>query len=307
MPRPLTIIGAPSSAGAYAPGQEKVPAVLRKLGLLERLREQGAAVEDYGDVAGFRWRTDQANPHAMNAAAVAVVARAVAERVEQAFGRGGTVLMLGGDCTVELGTVAGILACTEDVDLIYIDRDTDMKMPQSTTEGALDWMGVAHLLGVEGAVPELARLGPRAPMLKPSQVFLFAHDNVTPSEAELIASLNVAGVSLEDVAADPTASARAALEWGRRFDQLLIHLDIDVLDFADMPLAENTRRNSGLKFGALMAALGVLLQAPNLAALTVTELNPDHSDDETLSAFVDALARAVVGEPREDTPEQIVR
>lgn len=295
MPRSLVTIGAPSSAGAYAPGQEKAPAVLRNLGLLERLRERGAEVEDHGDVAGFRWRTDKANPRAMNTAAVAAVARAVAEHVEQALGRGGTVLVLGGDCTVELGTVAGTLALTEDVGLIYIDRDVDLLM------------GVAHLLGVEGAVPELARLGPRTPMLLPEQIFLFAHDNVTTSKKELIASLNVAGVSLEDVAADPTASARAALEWGERFERLLVHLDIDVLDFADMPLAENTRRNSGLKFGSLTATLGVLLQAPNLAALTVTELNPDHSDDRTLRAFVDALARAVVGRPRDNTPEQIIR
>lgn len=64
--------------------------------------------------------------------------------------------------------------------------------------------------------------------------------------------------------------------WARKFERLLIHLDVDVLDFADMPLAENTRRNVGLSFDQLMAALKVFVGAANWSALTVCELNPDH-------------------------------
>jgi arginase len=44
-----------------------------------------------------------------------------------------------------------------------------------------------------------------------------------------------------------------------------------------------------------MASLNILLSAPNLAALTVTELNPDHgeSDGSTLRQFAEALANAL--------------
>ena len=65
--------------------------------------------------------------------------------------------------------------------------------------------------------------------------------------------------------------------------------------FADMPLAENTRRHVGLKFEQLVAALTVLLTAPNWTALTVCELNPDHgaSDGSTLRTFVAALSDAI--------------
>ena len=79
-----------------------------------------------------------------------------------------------------------------------------------------------------------------------------------------------------------------------------MHLDLDVLDFADMPLAENTRRNVGLRFEQLMAALRPFLAAPNWAALSVTELNPDHGecDGSTLRAFARALAGALAASPR---------
>jgi arginase len=211
------------------------------------------------------------------------------------------LLVLGGDCTVELGTVAGALTRTRNVGLIYVDLDVDLNTPESTTDGALDWMGVAHMLGVPGSVPALAGIGPRTPMLRPDQVLFFAHDNVTPPERAIIDAQGIAELRLAQVAADPAGTARKAVDdWAKRFDLLLIHLDVDVLDYLDMPLAENTRRNVGLRFAELMAALRVLLSAPNWAALTVCEVNPDHgeADGSTLRTFVQALADALACSPR---------
>jgi len=67
-----------------------------------------------------------------------------------------------------------------------------------------------------------------------------------------------------------------------------------VLDYLDLPLAENTRRNIGLKFDQLTAALTTLLAAPNFAALTICEINPDHgeADGATLETFATALAES---------------
>ena len=297
----LVIIGAPSSAGAYAPGQEKAPAALRTAGLLEFLSAGGITVDDLGDISGFRWRADKANPRAMNANAASTVATATAERVASALAADAAVLVLGGDCTVELGTVAGALRGTQSVGVVYIDLDTDLNTPESTQDGALDWMGVAHMLGVEGTVPELAALGPRVPMLRPEQVLFFANDNVEPFERQVIEELGIAEVRLAEVAADPSSAAEAvATGWACQFERLLVHLDLDVLDFVDIPLAENNRRNPGLRFDQLMAALRPLLCAPNWAVLTVCELNPDHgeSDGSTLRTFAGALADALAASPR---------
>jgi arginase len=297
----LCIIGAPSSAGAYAPGQERAPAALREAGLPDRLRDLGVDVRDLGDSEGFRWQVDRNNPRAMNAPAVARTARSTAKLVEQALGDRGAALVLGGDCTVELGTVAGALQSNPDVGLVYIDLDTDLNTPMSTTDGALDWMGVAHMLGVSDTLEDLVALGPRTPLLRPDQLLYFAIDNVEPFERQLIRELGIENVTLAQVAAEPaTAAEKVVSGWARKFTHLLIHLDVDVVDFADMPLAENTRRNVGLKFDQLVAALRVLLSAPNWAALTVCELNPDHglSDGSTLRTFVAALSDAIAAAPQ---------
>jgi hypothetical protein len=73
---------------------------------------------------------------------------AVAAAVSDAYTRGEDVLVFGGDCTVELGTVAGALADGSSVGLIYIDLDGDLNTP-ATGDGVLDWMGLAHILGID--------------------------------------------------------------------------------------------------------------------------------------------------------------
>jgi arginase len=157
------------------------------------------------------------------------------------------------------------------------------------------------MLGIEGTTQELAALGPRVPMLRREQVLFFAHANVEPFERRVIEQLGIAEVRLAEVAVDPSGTAQTvATGWARQFERLLVHLDVDVLDFVDMPLAENTRRNSGLRFDQLMAALGPLLSAPNWTALTICELNPDHgeSDGSTLQSFAEALSNALAASPR---------
>lgn len=279
MIRTLSLVGAPSSAGAYAPGQEKAPAAFRRHGLVSALAESGLRVNDRGDVPGFRWRPDPQRPKAMNLDAVRRTAAAVAENVEEALANGEAALVLGGDCTVELGTVAGALRDEHTVGLIYIDFDVDLNAP-ATSDGALDWTGVAHLLGLPGTEAELSGLGPRRPMLAPADILYFAPDNITPAEAEAMGALALERIGLAEVKEDPVGAARRAVAWGARYNRLLIHLDVDVLSFTDFPIAENVRRCDGLSFDALSAALAPLVTAPNWRVLTVTEVNPDHAPDE---------------------------
>lgn len=279
MIRTVCLVGAPSSAGAYAPGQEKAPAAFRRHGLVSALVESGMRVNDRGDTPSVRWRPDSQHPKAMNLDAVRRTAAAVAHRVESALADGEAVLVLGGDCTVELGTVAGALRDEHSVGLIYIDFDVDLNVPE-TSDGALDWTGIAHLLDLPGAEAELSGLGPRRPMLAPADILYFAADNITPAELAAMRTLNLERIGLAEVKADPIGAARRAVAWGARYNRLLIHLDVDVLSFTDFPIAENVRRCDGLSFEALSAALAPLVAAPNWRALTVTEVNPDHAPDE---------------------------
>ncbi|MBA3262529.1 MAG: arginase family protein [Thermoleophilaceae bacterium] len=299
----LTLLGVPTSAGAFTPGQEKAPAALREAGLAAALKQRGVELRDLGDSPVWRWRPDRERPRAQNLGAVAGGARETAARVEQAIADGGLpLLVLGGDCTIELGVVAGHLALDGDVGLVYFDLHPDLNTPSSVTEGTFDWMGMAHALGVDGAEPELAGIGPREPLLHADQVLFFSYgpERARPFELELMVRRGLAGIPLDEVAAAPEASAERVLsEFASRFDRLLVHFDVDVVDFNDAQLSEDALRGDGLTLDTAMRALKVLSASERLSTLTVTELNPLHGDEEgeTLSGFVELLADSLAASP----------
>ncbi len=295
MGRTLGLIGVPTSAGAFAPGQEQAPRALRDVGLVEALRGAGVVVHDHGDRPVWRWRPDRESRRAQNLAMVAEVVRETAVRVEEAAGAGETTLVLGGDCTVGMGTVAGHLAAGGRVGLVYLDAHADLNVPSSVPEGALDWMGMAHMLGEEGAAPELVHAGPRAPLLDADQVVLFGWDagQATDFERAVIERRAVSVVPVAEVAAGPEQAALRAREIVEgRCDRLLVHFDVDVMDFTDFPLSENTGRNEGLAYDDAIRALRALLASPLLAGVTVTELNPDHAEPGALERFARDVAAA---------------
>ena len=294
----LAVIGAPTSAGAYAPGQEDAPRALRDAGLLERLEEAGLAVVDRGDVPRWRWRPDRERPLAQNVEAVVAGARAVAQRVTEARRAGEVALVLGGDCTVGVGAVAGAVAAGDDVAVVYLDLHPDLNTPDSVRDGALDWMGVAHLLDEDGAVAELAGLGPRRPLLEPARVVLCGHDpaHETEREREALARLGIGGPRVEHVAEDPSGAARRVLALAAgAAPSRIVHFDVDLVDFVDQPLSENLGRNDGVSLDAAMGAFEVLVTGPELVGITVTELNPHHGaeDGSTVALFAGRLAEAL--------------
>jgi arginase len=299
----VTIIGVPTSAGAFAPGQEKAPAALREAGLVSALNERGVDVDDRGDSASWRWRPDHERPRAQNLGAVAEIARDTAARVEQALGDdAGPLLVLGGDCTIELGTLAGHLARDNSVGLVYFDLHPDLNTPATVTEGAFDWMGMAHALDVDGAEAELTGVGRRTPLLQDDQVLFLAYGprRARPFELDVMVRRGLAGIPVEEVASDPEAVANQVLaEFASRFDRLLVHFDVDVVDFNDAQLSEDAVRGDGLALDTAMRALKVLVASERLSALTVTELNPLHGDEQgqTLRRFVDLLADSLAGSP----------
>ena len=298
--RRVTVIEAPTSAGAYSPGQEKGPRALLDAGLIELLGAAGVAARHGGTVSAFRWRSDPDSPRAANAGVVVDRAAKVASRVRSAPA-GDTVLVLGGDCTVGVGTIAGLGVGlgAERLGVVYVDRHADLNVPASIVDGALDWMGVAHMLDIEGAVPELAAIGGQRPMLGSEQISFLGLGPHTDFEARVIADRRLPVVNVDSAAANPRESARLALSPLATCEALAIHFDVDLVDFLDAPLAENTDRGTAPSLSACGEMLSELLADARVRALTVTEFNPHHGADDRdtttrlVDLFVEVLSSTV--------------
>jgi arginase len=297
--RRLAVIGAPSGAGACGVGQERAPAAMRAAGLVKQLDRVGFVVDDLGDSRVVPWRPDRANPRAQNLEAVVDTVRTTARRVADALAEHDRIaLVLGGDCTVGIGTVAGLQQAVGGVALAYFDLHSDLNTPASATDGALDWMALGHMLAIGGSEPTLATAAGNAPLLDPDQVVLFANgrSQSTRFERGEIERLGLARLALEEVRDDPEDAAGRALELlAARNERYAIHLDVDVVDFTDAPLSEHPSRNTGLKLDEMLRALKVLASGPGLVAITLAELNPHNAaaDDGLLERFAAALADAI--------------
>ena len=281
----LALIGVPSSAGARRTGQEGAPALFRAVGLLERLRAKGLDVADLGDLSSVSFRPDPENPRQQNVALVEDVARQTADRVDTAVADFRLPLVVGGDCSLSLGVVAGLLRHHTRLGLVYFDGDVDLNTPETTQSGVFDGMVLAHVLG--RGVPQLAGIGPRQPLLPEEDVVLFGYDEgsgwVDPPEIELLGRSRMHKYPLHGVRGDPIASAHDALRGLEvRAEAIVVHFDVDVMDFP----AVDVSHPGGLDCDSAFAALRVFVASPRCAGVVVTELNadldPDRSQTERL-------------------------
>jgi arginase len=294
----IAVVGVPTSAGAHAPGQERAPEAFRLAGVIDLLAARGFDVDDRGDLTKVRWTPDPANPRAQRAEAVARVASSVADVVDGIAASADAVLVLGGDCTIEVGVVAAFARRPERIGLLYLDAGPDLNVPSAVRLGFLDWMGTAHLLGLPEATSALSRIGPRFPLLQPDQIVFVAAipDELTSWEHRVVAEKELAVLWVDDVKGRPKQAAMEALaQCEHEIDRILVHFDVDVIDFTDFPAADFPTINAGLTLAEALECIEVFARHPKFAALTVSEFNPDHVDEEhtLVRAFVARLVDAL--------------
>ena len=300
--RTLAILGAPTSASAHWPGQEMAPTAFRKAGLIERFQATGARVVDLGDLPIEPWRVARQPVNGgsvNNLDRVIAFAELVRESVCTAARDGAFPIVLGGDCTITVGTMAGRLAAEQDPALVYVDGGWDLSSPAMYPAGILDSMGVGHMLDRPGETG-LAGIAPRRPMANMDRFVQFGHgpgasDGPEETLAEELALHHVSGMDARDRGADAACDALSLLPADT--SGYLLHFDVDVIEFFDVPVADVPLHGNGLPYADTFAALRVLVGDPRCVGLTVTEFNPDHAkaDPEINPRFVADLADLFAG------------
>ena len=287
-PNRIAVLGAPTSAAALSSGHEAAPAALRSAGLIEKLQSIGYEVVDLGDDPIQISKPDEESPRARNLSAVIAALEALKPRVEHAVKLGTLPLILGGDCSIALATIAGVRRYFRHVGLIYMDRDADLNTPATTPSGCVDGMVVSHLTG-RGAA-ELVRFWGEPPLVREPDLALFGVDRLDPAEEELLSRSPLRRYLAVDVRRmGAAAAAQVAVERIHgNSSEFVLHLDVDVI--ADFQ-ATNNPGSAGLSLDDVRAALEVFARQKNLAAIEVTAYNPGKDSDGSGAKLVlDLLA-----------------
>ena len=292
----LALMGVPSSAGARRTGQELTPQWLRDAGLLDRFRSAGIEAIDLGDLPKVSYRPDALNPKQQNLPAVVDMLKLVEQSVDNAAANHTWPLVIGGDCTITLGVIAGLVKRFPNLGLIYFDGDVDMNTPDTTISGIFDGMVLAHILG--GGAEELSRLGPRYPLLQEQDITLFGYSleagGIDPVEVERLRDSVMAKVPAVEVNGKPGhAAAQALRDLEGKVENILIHFDVDVVDFDDFPAADVPHK-PGLSLDQARKALEIFLASPKVVGLVLTEFNASRDGDGRLARrLIDTLVSAI--------------
>jgi arginase len=276
VPRQVIVLGAATSAGTHHAGQERAPGALREGGFVDAIAAAGLRVTDVGDVVHEVFRADRSSGTARNAGATVRVARSVAQAVERHAAPDAVLVVLGGDCTITLGVLAGLQRAEPGTALVYFDGDADLGVPGEGS-GILDALGVSHLLGL--AETELTSLFAARPPIGDQRLAMGGYDEADPGSFQRSALDDRPALTRSPdhaVRLDPAGCARGALSALRAARRLIVHFDVDAVDSGDLPLANFPHYGTGVSLAAAHEALSVLFAAPTLAAVVLTEVNPGH-------------------------------
>lgn len=262
------------------------------------LSSLGWRVEDIPDL-DFDM-TDQLNagmkdpPNARNCALVGHGASHLANVVEKTIHDGRFPLILGGDHSIGVGSLTGILRARPNAGVIWVDAHADLNIPATSGSGNMHGMPLGLLMDHPTEKVDFASLpgfdflndGPR---IKPEQIVYIGLRDVDPTERAWIRELGIKAFTMYDI--DHLGIGQVM---DRTFEHLLkndpdrpLHLsyDIDAVDPVLAP-ATGTAVRGGLTYREAHFVGEYLAQSGNLASAEIVELNPTMSHgaggDETI-------------------------
>jgi arginase len=303
MPKTI-LIGAPIDSGQKRPGCLMGPAAYRVAGLAREIAAEGHGVQDWGDLVLPPLReVTCANPVVHSLAETVGWAEILMDRVDDALSEGGFPIIMGGDHSLALGSVAGAAAFAARQDrplfLLWLDAHSDFHTPLTTTSGNLHGTPLAYIAGREGfdAFPPFPAPVPAA------RICMFGIRSVDPAEQ---AAMLERDIQINDMRVIDefgiVAPLRAFLDKCRAEGGMLhVSLDVDFLDPAIAP-AVGTTVPGGTTFREAHLVMELLHDSGLVTSLDLVELNPFLDDRGMTARLMVDLVGSLMGKKVFDRP-----
>jgi arginase len=277
-PGSVRIIGFPMDLGAGRRGVDMGPSALRIAGVTEKLRALGYHVTDAGDIpiqnAEVQEIEDVKLPYR---AEIANACSILASEVQAALDRGEFPLVLGGDHSMAIGTIAGIAQhCRQNdkrLGVIWIDAHADINVPETSPSGNIHGMPVAVSLGI--GAPELTSIGGAEPKLLPEQLVYIGLRSVDEGERALIRRLGIEAHTMADLDKEGAYNliTKAIASLSSRVDHLHVSFDLDSVD-PSVASGVGTPVPGGLTYREAHLIMEAIADTGYMSSMEVAEVNP---------------------------------
>lgn len=297
-PALIKLLGVQCGAGGAQAGAEDGPFMLRKMGIAQRIADLGHRVEDMGDVPGvYQTRFAMSASGINQLRKVLLVNRhthacvlGTRRKSPEAF-----LLVIGGDHSLAVGTLAGLSDSCKRLGIIWIDAHADFNTPASSPSGNIHGMPLAVACG--NGLRELRHIADRDPMVREADVVVLGCRDIDDDERANLDASKVKVVEMDAWREQGLVAGvlDAAERLSKTCDHVHMSFDIDVLDPEAVP-ATGTPVAGGLTIDQGLELMSALGGQGKLHSAEFVEYNPkldrDGRTGESVITLIEALLRA---------------
>ena len=307
MSRAVEIIGVPMDLGGSRRGVDMGPSAIRYAGLRDRLAGLGYSVRDRGNVRvadrdegatrTFREfdKRDVAQMSARPAHHVEEIIRVAEElaNVVADIERSGAItLVLGGDHSMSIGTLAGIARGGRRPGVIWMDAHADSNTRRTSPSGNVHGMPFAVALGLADEPIPKALSG----SVDGRSGVLIALRSVDLAEKDNIRSAGVTPITMADIdRMGMSAAMEKAIAIASKGNGIHLSLDMDAIDPDEAP-GVGTPVRGGLTYREAQLAMEMLAASGKLRSLEIAEVNPILDRENRTAALAVELVASALGQ-----------
>ncbi len=274
----IAVIGAPMDLGAGRRGVDMGPSALRVAGLNQKLAALGYLAEDLGNIVVDQPESlPSGPPNAHYLPQIAHTCARLAEMVERAADQERVPVVLGGDHSAAIGTVAGMSRHLnkngKKLGLLWIDAHADMNTPDSSPSGNVHGMPLACIIGL--GPPELTGIAGQVPMVDPENVAIVGLRSVDDIERYNVRGAGVHPFTMRDIdeRGMRTVMQQAIHAVSSGTSGFHLSFDLDAVDPTEAP-GVGTPVPGGITYREAHLAMEIVCDSGLMTSLEMVELNP---------------------------------
>ncbi len=295
----IAVIGAPLDLGAGRRGVDMGVSAIRFASLGQRLGALGYNVKDLGNVEVEQPERAPAGPRSARfLPQIEHTCLRLGEMVDAAAGAGRVPLVLGGDHSVAVGTIAGMARrlrrTKKRLGLLWIDAHADMNTPETSPSGNVHGMPLACAIGM--GPRKLTHLFGFAPKVDPGNVALVGVRDVDALEKPHVKESGVRAFTMRDIDERGMRAVMAeALEIvSAGTAGFHVSLDMDSVDPEYAP-GVGTPVRGGLNYREAHLAMEMAGDTHRLLSMEVVEVNPIIDEANRTAALAVELVLSAMG------------
>lgn len=305
--RPIVeVVGVPMDLGGSRLGVDMGPSAIRYAGLVAKLSEIGYRVKDRGNIrvadpdeglATHTYKKVEAErmfrgPRAHYVEEIVRACEELATVVADIARAGNVPLVLGGDHSMTMGTLAGLARAGRRPGVIYVDAHPDINTPDTSPSGNVHGMPLAVAFGLAAdPFPESLRGTARG-----DQGVVLAIRDVDPGERGNIREAGVTALTMADIDRLGMGPAmEKAIAVAGKGDGIHLSFDMDALDPNEAP-GVGTPVRGGLTYREAQLAMEMIAASGKLRSIEIAEVNPVLDEGNRTAALAVELVASALGE-----------